>query len=46
MKQTCIIVFEKDIEGQYIETYKTFVVPFDTTKLNLSMHNESVTPKK
>ena len=39
-------LFEKDIEGQDIETYKTFVVPFDNTKLNLSMHNESVTPNK
>ena len=32
--------FENNIEGQYIETYKTFVVPFDNTKLNLSMLNE------
>ena len=38
--------FENDIEGQDIETYKMFVLPFDTTKLNLSMCNESVTPKK
>ena len=27
--------FEKDIEGQYMEPYKTFLVPFDTTKLKL-----------
>ena len=37
---------EKDIEGQDIKTYKTFVVPFDNTKLNLSIRNESVTPNK
>ena len=35
---------EKDIEGQYTEQYYTFVVPFDNTKLNLAIHNESVTP--
>ena len=26
---------ENYIEGQYMEPYKTFLVPFDTTKLNL-----------
>ena len=34
---------EKDIEGQHIETCKTFVVPFYNNKLNLSMRNYSVT---
>ena len=37
---------EKDIEGQDIETYKTFAVPFYITKVNLSMINYSVTPNK
>ena len=37
---------EKYIEGQDIEAYKSFVVPFDYTKLNLSMRNESVTPNR
>ena len=27
--------YENDIEGQYMEPYKTFVLPFDSTKLNL-----------
>ena len=35
-------LFEKDIEGQDIDTYKTFVLQFDNNKLNLSMHNDSV----
>ena len=35
-----------NIEGQYIETYKTFVVPLDNTKLNLPMRDYSVTPNK
>ena len=39
-------LFEKDIEGQYIETYKMFVLPFDTTKLNMLICNELVTPNK
>ena len=39
-------LYEKDIEGQYMEPYKTFVLPFDTTKLNLFMRNDSVTIKK
>ena len=38
--------FEKDIEGQDIEPYKTFVVPFDTNNLNHNIHNEPVTPNK
>ena len=33
-------LFEKDIEGQDIEPYKTFVVPFDINKLNRHMRNE------
>ena len=36
-------LYEKDIEGQYMEPYKKFVVPFNTTKLNLFMRNNSVT---
>ena len=36
-------LFEKDIEGQDFEPYKTFLVPFDNNKLNISMRNESVT---
>ena len=39
-------LFENDIEGQDIKAYKNFAVPFDNTKLNLSMHNESVKPSK
>ena len=39
-------LFENDIEGQDIEAYKTFVVPFDNNKLNLSTLNESSTPNK
>ena len=38
--------FEKDIEGQDIKTYKTFVVPFNNTNVNLSMCNDSVRPNK
>ena len=38
--------FEKDIEGQDIEPYITFVVPFGTTKLNFLIRNESVTVNK
>ena len=37
---------EKDIEGEDIETYKTFVVDFYNNKLNLPMCNDSVTPNK
>ena len=33
-------LFENNIEGQYIKTYKTFVVPLYNTKLNLSMCND------
>ena len=35
-----------NIEGQDIETYKTFAVLLDNTKLNLPMSNGSVTPNK
>ena len=35
-----------NIEGQDIETYKTFVVPLDNTKLNPTMRNDSVTHKR
>ena len=38
--------FERNIEGQYIETYKTFAVTLDNTKLKLSMCNDSVKPNK
>ena len=38
--------FENNIEGQYIEAYKTFLVPLDNTKLDLSVRNDSVTPNK
>ena len=37
---------KKDIEGQDMEPYKTCVVPFGTTKLNLLMLNDSVTLNK
>ena len=37
---------ENNIEGQYIETYKTFAVPLYNIKLYLSMRNDSVTPNK
>ena len=33
------IIFERGIEGQEIEPYKMFVVPFDTNKLNRLMRN-------
>ena len=35
-------LYEKDIEGQNMEPYKTFLVPFDTNKLNLFMRNGPV----
>ena len=39
-----------DIGGQDIETYQTFVVTWDNTKftekLDLTMRNDSVPPKK
>ena len=35
-----------NIEGQDIETYKTFVVPLDDAKLNLPMRNDPVTSNK
>ena len=35
--------FEMNIEVQDIETYKIFLVPLDSTKLNLPMRNDSVT---
>ena len=38
--------FEINIEGQYIETYKIFVVPLDNNKLYLSMRNDSGTPNE
>ena len=38
--------FEINIKGQDIETYESFLGPLDNTKLHLSMHNDSVTPKK
>ena len=31
-----------NIEVQDIETYRTFVVPFNNNELNLPMHNDSV----
>ena len=37
---------ENNIEGQDMEPYKTFAVPFDSTMLNLSMLNESLTLNK
>ena len=33
-------LFEKDIEVQDIEPYKTFVVPFYTNKLNRPIRND------
>ena len=39
-------LFENIIEGQDIETYKTFVVLLGYTKLNLSMRNDLVTSNK
>ena len=39
-------LFENNIEGQDIETYKTFVVLLGYTKLNLSMRIDLVTPNK
>ena len=35
-------LYEKDIGGQYMEQYKTFFVPFDSTKLNLNNTNNPV----
>ena len=35
-------IHEKDIEGQYMEPYKTFLVPFGSTKLNIFMRKNSV----
>ena len=35
LNRTSMIFYEKDIEGQYMEPYKTFLVMFDSTKLNL-----------
>ena len=37
---------ENNIEGQDIETYETFVLPLDNTKLNISMCIDSATPNK
>ena len=34
------------LRSGYILKHQIFVVPFDTTKLNLSMRNETVTPNK
>ena len=34
--------YEKNIEGQDMEPYKTFLVPFDSTKLKTFMHNNPV----
>ena len=39
-------LFEKNIERQYIKTYKTFAVPLDDSKLNLSIRNDTETPNK
>ena len=36
-------IFENNIEGQDIETFKNFVVPLNNTKLNLLVRNDSVT---
>ena len=41
-----LFYFEKDIGGQDIEIYETFVLPFDNTNLNLSIRDESVTQNK
>ena len=38
--------FENNIEGQDIETYRTFVVTLDNTRLKFPMHNDSVTQNK
>ena len=35
-------IHQKDIEGQDMEPYKTFLVPFDSTKLNIFMSNDSL----
>ena len=35
-------MFERDIEGQDIEKYKTFLVTLDNNKLHLSIQNNSV----
>ena len=35
-----------NIKGQYIETFKTFVVPLDNIKLNFPMRYNSVTTHK
>ena len=35
-------LYEKDIEGQAMEPYKTFFVLFDYTKLNLNNINDPV----
>ena len=35
-------LYEKDIEGQDMEPYKTFFVPFDFNKLNLNNINDPV----
>ena len=43
MKQTSIKkLYEKGIEGLYKELYKTFFLPFDSTKLNLFNINDGV----
>ena len=39
-------IHEKDIEGQDTEPHKTFVLPFDTTKLKCFIRNDSVTENK
>ena len=36
-------IYERDIESQDMEPYKTFVVTFDNTKLNLFIHNDPLT---
>ena len=38
-------LFLKNIEGQDIKTYKTFVIPLDNNKLNILMCNDSVPQK-
>ena len=35
-------LYEKDIEGQDMEPYKTFSLPFDSTKLNPLNINDPV----
>ena len=35
-------LYEKGIGGQYMEPYKTFFVPFDSTKFNLNNINNPV----